>query len=199
MTEADSTPPSDDIATRKKIKPTLIKRVVGITIAILIVGGFTYTATQTDIFYTTASDSKSSEEIVQDTIKVKDTRELDIYNELGSSYIEDGEEVIAIANDMDCEKYTYEWESPTLKCDQGISQLTTFGNTEISVGEIFQKIALETATRAEIATAIAQIDKLNESYSDEIISYLLEESEITTNKQANANNKTALQSVLNGN
>lgn len=202
MSENDQNTPSPNQKTEGQgaNKPRNAKKLIAAVLALLIVGGFAYTASQTDFFYSEPStEGQSSPDQSEQNIEVQNPQHLGIYSELGSSYTKDAEEILAIADDTDCEKYSYEWESSTLTCEQGVSQLKNFGEIEVAIGKTLQMIAEEKATRTDISSAIAKIDELNQSYSDEIISYFLDEKVITENRRSNTNNKTALQALLDRN
>lgn len=190
-------------AQKADIKPEAAKRirVVKKTASTILLGMIIslgiYTVSLANTGNPSSSDSSDTKQITEAFLAELSAADRETYADLGAGYIEDGETVLGIAEGMDCKKYAYEWESSTLTCQQGVAQLAKFGETEVSIGKVFQKIASQETNRTELLAAVDLIDRQIASYDDEIIRHLLEAAEIQDNIRANTANKETLESLLN--
>lgn len=118
------------------------------------------------------------------------------YDKLGSDFVSDGQDILNSSRKIDCINYTYEWETSTLSCEKGRSQLTMLGNNEIALGKAYIVLASETASREDMSKVISLIDSLNADFNFEIVRYMLKPQDIDEMKKANSFNKALLQSAL---
>ncbi len=122
--------------------------------------------------------------------------ELVSFDELGSDFITEGQDILSIASEIDCVNYYYEWETDTLSCEEGKSQFKKFGESEIALGEAYQVLISESASTEDIYSVIWLIDRVNENYSLEIIIELIDYSVIDEVIKTNLFNKALLQAAL---
>lgn len=172
-----------------------IKDLIGAGIITVVIGGSTYTVSQSDVIDNFATDTGSSQEAAREYVEGVKEEDLVPYDELGNSYVESGRETLAAAQSIDCVNYTYEWESPTLACNQGVTQLTKIGNNELSTGKAYLKLSQDNATRADIRSTITQLDNLNLSYRYEIAKYIMGDTHTETTN-TNSYNKALLEAAL---
>ena len=96
----------------------------------------------------------------------------------------------------DCVNYKYEWETYTLTCEEGKSQIAEFGKSQIALGEAYRKLSSESASDADIYSVITLIDRVNKNYQLEIITILLDRSDIDEAIKTNLYNKALLRAAL---
>ena len=123
--------------------------------------------------------------------------ELISYYELSKSHTATGEEIFNIVLELDCDNYIYEWETLTLSCLKGMSELVTFGNINTNLGEIFKVMGDGYSFTKDYKEAITLIDKLNESLKSEIMVALLDENIIEEMIKTNLYNKSIIQTEQN--
>jgi len=162
----------------------------------IIIGGTAYKVSQADIVNIFSDETGMSQNEAEQYIENIPEDELVSLDELGSDYIADGQDFLSIASQIDCVNYYYEWETETLSCAEGKSQLITFGESEIALGEAYDVLNSESASTEDISSAIWLIDRVNENYSLEIISEVLDSSEIDDAIKSNLYNKALLQAAL---
>lgn len=162
----------------------------------LAIGGTIYTVSQTDIVKNFSKDTGLSQEEAQQYVENVSEDDLVPYDKLGSDYISDGQGVLNQTSDIDCVNYVYEWETDTLSCEKGRSQLIKVGNDEIALGKAYIILASESASREDISSVISLIDRLNADFNLDIVSFLLDSQSINETKKANSFNKAVLQSAL---
>jgi len=162
----------------------------------LIIGGTAYTISQADIVSNFSKDTGLSETEAQQYVESITEDELVSWDELGNNYIEEGQYTLNVAYELDCVTYEYEWESSSLTCAEGKSQLLKIGNSEIELGEAYIILNSDSATTDDISIVIGLIDKLNANYSLPIVNLILDYSTITEMKNSNSYNKAVLQAAL---
>jgi hypothetical protein len=174
----------------------MVKELIAGGIVTLVIGGATYTVSQKDVADNFANDTGlTQQEAEQYVNNVKEEDLLD-YDEVGDSYITDGNTIIASANEIDCVNYDYEWQSASLTCAQGKAQLVQLGNDEISLGKSYIKLGTDSANEADINVTIGLLTDVNAGYDKSIITYLLYPSDIDEAKKANSYNKALLEAAL---
>jgi hypothetical protein len=106
--------------------------------------------------------------------------------------------MLASASNIDCNNYTYKWETSMLSCQAGKIQAQRVGNDEIKLGNCYKALDtdLGNSTRSKINECIAEIDEVNSDYNLPIISALLDAKTITDTKNGNVYNKSLLQAAL---
>ena len=101
-----------------------------------------------------------------------------------------------MANDIDCINYEYDWESTTLSCFKGKSQLNKLAKNTSSLGYAFKKLDSDSASEEDIAETIRLIDQLNADYELEIFYILWDRPTVSEAKKTNSYNKSILKAAL---
>jgi hypothetical protein len=174
----------------------MIKELVAGGIVTLVIGGATYTVSQKDVADNFADDTGLSQQEAEQYVSNVKQEDLLDYDEVGDSYITDGNMIISSANEIDCVNYDYEWQSASLTCTQGKAQLMQLGNDEISLGKSYIKLGTDSANEADINVTIGLLTDVNAGYDNTIITYLLYPSDIDEAKKANSYNKALLEAAL---
>lgn len=165
-------------------------------IVVLVIGGVAYSVSQADIVDNFSKDTGLSKEQAEQYVENVSEDDLVSFEQLGINYISDGQEMVSSANEIDCVNNEYEWETYSLSCEEGKSQIKKFGNSEIAVGNAYKKLGSDSASTSDISLAITLIDELNANYSLTIIRQVLDYSTIDESKKINSFNKAILQSAL---
>lgn len=118
------------------------------------------------------------------------------FDEIGASFVDDGNDIIDSARQIDCTNYVYEWETEILTCQQGKSQLYEVGNDEVSLGRAYEKLTENNSDRSDVLVVIPLIDKLSSDYNFPIVAKLLDAATIDESRKTNAYNKSVLQATL---
>ncbi len=175
-----------------------MKKIIGAVIT-LVIGGTIYTFSQADVVKNFSKDTGlTQQEAEQYVSKIKD-EDLVPFGEIGSDFISEGQDMVEAANDIDCVNYEYEWESYTLNCEGGKSQLKRFGNSEIVLGKAYKVLDTEEATEDDISLVIRNIDRLNNDLSLDVVTWMLDPPTIDEIKKTNSYNKALLQAALDSN
>ena len=162
----------------------------------LVIGGTIYTVNQADIAKNFSENTGlTQQEAEQYVSEIKD-EDLAPFGEIVTDFISDGQEMVEVANDIDCVNYEYEWESYTLNCEEGKSQLRRLGNSEIALGRAYRALESEEAGKDEISSVIRNIDRLNSDLSLDIVAWMLDPPTIDEIKKTNSYNKALLQAAL---
>lgn len=162
----------------------------------LIIGGTVYSVNQADIVSNFSEETGMSQKEAEQYVENIPDDELVSFDELGSDFITEGQDILSIASEIDCVNYYYEWETDTLSCEEGKSQFKKFGESEIALGEAYQVLISESASTEDIYSVIWLIDRVNENYSLEIIIELIDYSVIDDVIKTNLFNKALLQAAL---
>ena len=165
-------------------------------VTVLAIGGTIYSVSQSDIAKNFSADTGMSQEAAEQYIENIDESDLASFDEIGSNFISDGEDILELSYELDCVNYEYEWESPTMTCLQAKSQLERIGNSEIVLGKSYRQLDTENANENDIRATINNIDKLNADLNLEIVSVVLDPTLITDTKNTNSYNKALLQAAL---
>ena len=164
----------------------------------IVIGGTIFTISQTDLVKNFSKDTGLSQEQAQQYVENVSEDDLVPYDKLGSDLTSDGQEILTLTSDIDCVNYTYKWETDTLSCEKGKSQLIRLGNDEIALGKAYTVLASESASREDMSSVISLIDKLNADLRLEIVS-ILNPQTIDEARKTNSFNKALLQSALESN
>lgn len=176
-----------------------LKKLITGALATIIIGGSAYTVSQTDIVNNFADDTGMTQEQAEEYVNNINENELTSFNELGDSLISDSKVALDTVNQIDCVNYEYEWQSSTLTCEGGKSQLREISENERLLGTAYIKLNTDSASKEDIEKAIEYIDKLNLSYSLEIVGKVLDDATINESKQSNSYNKAILKAALDSN
>ena len=162
----------------------------------LIIGGTVYSVSQADIVSNFSKETGLSQKEAEQYVDNIPDDELVPFDELGAGFVAEGQAILSIASEIDCAEYYYDWETDTLSCNEGKSQIRIFGESEIALGEAYKVLSSESASTGDIYSVIRLIDRVNENYKLEIIIELLDYSEIDEAIKTNLYNKALLQAAL---
>lgn len=162
----------------------------------LIIGGTVYTVSQSDIISNFSAETGMSQKEAEQYVESIPEDEMVPFDELGEVFIEEGQDILGLASDIDCVNYYYEWETDTLSCEEGKTQFRQFGESEIALGEAYMVLSSESASTEDIYSVIQLIDRVNENYRLEIMVRLLDQSDIDEAIKTNLFNKSLLQAAL---
>lgn len=176
-----------------------MKKIIIGTIVTIVIGGTAYTVSQSDIIKNFADDTGLTQEQAENYVKNISEEELASWDEIGSLAIEEGQEMIKIANEIDCVNYEYEWESFTMSCSEAKTQINKFGKVEVSLGQSYVKLSLDSASMDDVKETIRLIDEMNSCLQFEIVRVVLNQSAIDEIKNNNSYNKAILKTVLESN
>ena len=176
-----------------------IKNIAIGTIITIIIGGTAYNVSQSDIIKNFADDTGLTQEQAELYINEIPEEQLAAWNEIGYEFINDGQELLKMANEIDCVNYEYEWESFTLLCSEGKIQFTELAKDSVSLGQSYIKLDSDSASTSDIKETIRLIDKLNSDYQLEAISVIVDWLTIDETKKTNLYNKAILKAVLESN
>ena len=173
-----------------------IKSIATGAVITLLIGGTAYTFSQKDVIDNFAEDTGLTQEQAEQYINEISEDDLVTFDVLGQGHIDEGKDISTIANDIDCANYEYEWESFTLSCSEGKSQLNTFAHDSNTLGQAYIKLNSDSATDEDISKTMTLIDTLNADYDFEIISVLWDWATIDESKKTNSFNKALLKAAL---
>ena len=173
-----------------------MKEAVFGTIITVVIGGTAYTVNKEDVVDNFADDTGLSQQQAEEYVNNVGEEDLIPYDKLGADYFTDGNDVLSSANDIDCVDYEYEWESPTLECEEGKDQLEEFGRDEIALGNAYIKLSSDSASRSDITSTISILNEVNLNYNFEIVEFILDSATISENKKSNSFNKATLEAAL---
>ncbi len=165
-------------------------------VTVLAIGGTIYSVSQSDIAKNFSADTGMTQEAAEQYIENIDESDLASFDEIGSNFISDGENILELSYELDCVNYEYEWESPTMTCSEAKTQLERIGNSEVSLGNSYQQLDAENADEDDIRATINNIDRLNGDLNLEIVTAILDPNLITETKNTNSYNKALLQAAL---
>ena len=166
------------------------------TIITLVVGGTAYSFTQEDVINNFAQDTGLSQEQAARYVSGMSEDELDTWENVGDEMMKEGQEVLIAASEIDCINYEYEWQSATLSCSQGKTQLTTLGQSSLDLGRSYIRLSSENATPADMQQTIQYIDALNATLRSEIVIANFTQADIEYIRNGNSYNKAVLQAAL---
>ncbi len=172
-----------------------MNRTIG-TIITLVIGGSVFTFSQADVVKNFAENTGLTQQEAEQYVNEIKEEDLAQFDELGSDFISEGQDMVATANDIDCVNYEYEWESYALNCEEGKSQLKRIGNDAIALGESYKILDTKEATETDISLAISNIDRYNADLELRVVVAMLDPTTIDEIKKTNSYNKALLQAAL---
>lgn len=175
-----------------------MKKLLG-TIMTLVIGGTVYTVSQADVAKNLSKDTGMTQQEAQQYVENVSEDDLVPYDKVGSELTSDGQSILSVASDLDCVNYDYEWETLSLTCEVGQSQLKKIGNNEIALGKAYTRLSSESASRDDISLVINLIDRVNADLNLGIVSIMLDYSSINETRKTNSYNKALLQAALDSN
>lgn len=174
------------------------KSIVGAVITIVI-GGVGYTVTKTDIAKNFAKDTGMSQEQAQQYIDSVKEEDLATFDKIGEEFADGGNKLKQTASQIDCGTYKYDWESDTLPCAKGKSQLDQVADRMVALGKAYIKLADESANKNDIRDTINKIDAVSQAYDYEVFVKGVGQEEVKESKLKLSYNKSLLQAALNKN
>lgn len=165
----------------------------------LVIGGTVYSVSQADIATNFSKETGLTQQQAQEYIENIPEEELASFDEIGADLVDVGQAILGTTAEIDCVNYYYEWETNTLDCQIGKSQLNRIGNSHVALGMSYQVLDTEDASEEDMYTVIQNIDRLNADYDLEIVSLFLDPADITETKQTNLYNKSLLKAALDSN
>ena len=165
-------------------------------ILIVVICGAACTVGQKEVVNNFSEETGMTKQEAEQYIENISEDELISFYELSENHITTGQEVFKIVVDLDCDNYQYEWETETLSCPKGLSQLILFGGRNLDLGEIYKVLGTGQTFTKNYEEAIALIDLVNESLSSEILVALFGENSIEEMIKSNLYNKAILQTEL---
>lgn len=165
---------------------------------VLVLGGTGFAITQTDVINNFAKETGMTQEEAQ---KYADDTSNDAasFSEVGDDFIKSGKDGDKFVAEIDCENYTYEWESADLSCLEGKKQLKTLAKNDTELGECFKALDedLGASAKSKIQECIDEIDQNNQGYDQNSIAAKLYDSKtIEDTKKSNLYNKSILKTAL---
>lgn len=173
-----------------------IKGTIAGTVITLLIGGTAYTFTQEDVVKNFANDTGMSEQQAEMYVSGISEEELETFTVVGTSLITEGQELTSMANEIDCDMYEYEWQSASLSCPKGKTQLVKLAKDTSALGYAYLKLDSDSAASTDISTTITLIDQLNTDLSLEISKNLWESSVLEEEVKTNSYNKARLKAAL---
>ena len=172
-----------------------MRKIVGIVVS-LVIGGTVYTFSQADLIENFSKETGLTQQEAQQYVENIPEDDLATFDEIGSELVVEGKYSLSMVDEIDCVNYEYEWESPSLTCNEGKAQLKKIGNSEIALGKAYIELDAEDAGGVEMNAVIRNIDRLNKDYDLEIFAVLLDPQDIEEMKKTNSYNKALIQSAL---
>ena len=176
-----------------------LKKLIAGSLITLVVGGATYTFTQEDLTNNFANETGMTEEQASEYVSSVTEDQLDSWDVIGNEMKVEGDELVQLASEIDCVNYEYEWESPSLSCFEGKSQIDTLGRNYINLGNSYLRLGADTASDQEMIQTQQDIDALNQSLRFEVVSASYTQEDIEESINTNSYNKALLQSALDSN
>lgn len=175
----------------------MIKQIIGGVVTVVI-GGTAYTVSQSDIASNFSKNAGVSQQQAQQYVNNINQSDLKSFSKVGSGLVSDGNTVISNLSSIDCVNYRYQWETPSLTCQDGKNQLQSIGNDEIVLGNCYESLGtdLGSAAKSTINECISDIDTVDSDYNLPIVATALDSKTISDTKNANIYNKSLLQTAV---
>ena len=175
-----------------------MKRVIGGVIA-MVIGGSAFAIGKSGVVSEFSRNTGLSQQQAQQYVNNIPKSDLVSFSKAGQSFIGDGNSILNQASNIDCLHYTYQWVTSTLSCQDGESQLQSAGNDEVTLGHCYVSLGtnLGNSAKSRMRECISDIDKVDLDYGLPVVTSILNNNESTTAKEANAYNKSVLQTALN--
>lgn len=167
-------------------------------VIVLVIGGTGFAVSQTDVINNFAKETGMSQEQAQqyaDSIK----NDLDSFSNIGKELVGTGGTLVDESSKIDCDNYTYEWETPSLSCADGKSQMQKIGQDEQKLGECYKALDtdLGAGAKPKMQECINDLDTNSKNLSLPMNKWLLDDKAIEEMAKTNAYNKSILQTALN--
>lgn len=162
----------------------------------MVIGGSAYSFNQSDVIGNFADDTGMSQEASEEYITNVNEADLVSWGELASGHVTNGQELIKQSNEIDCVNYEYEWQTPSLSCQEGKDQLYKTGSDEITLGNSYKVLDSDAGSKNDMTSTIGYIDQVNFDYQFEIMQVILGPTAIDENFKTNSYNKAVLNTAL---
>lgn len=162
----------------------------------LVIGGVVYNMSQADVAKNFSKDTGMSQEEAQQYVEKVNQDELVPFDKLGADIVSGGQDIVSTASKIDCANYSYKWETESLSCEQGKSQLRSIGNSEMALGKAYIKLSSKSASTEDIKSVIILIDKVNANLKYEVVNQMLDKATIDEMRKTNSYNRALLQTAL---
>ena len=163
---------------------------------VLVIGGVAYSFSQADVARNMSKDTGMTEKQATQFIESIPENELASWTEVGEDYVLFGKELKQIANESNCNEWQFDWESPTLSCEKGLSQIATWGENQIALGNSYIKLDSSNDTDKDMIQTINLIGQFNANLALEIIVNVVDELTLSDWYITNSYNKALLQSAF---
>lgn len=178
----------------------MVKQIIG-GVIVLVIGGSTYAVSQTDVVSNFSKNSGMSQQQAQQYVNNIQKSDLVSFGDIGKQLISDGNSILTETNGIDCANYTYKWETASLSCYSGQTQLQKVGNDELTLGSCFEALDtnLGSSGRSKISECISDIDITISDYDLPIVPAILDSGTITDSKNRDIYDKSVLEAALKAN
>jgi len=163
---------------------------------VLVIGGVAYSFSQADVAKNLSKDTGMTEQQATEYIDDIPDDEFGTWTELGEELVYEGKELKQLVTETNCNEWQFDWESPTLSCQEGLSQITIFSNSAIALGNSYIKLDSSSATDIDIRKTINLIGQFNANLALEIIVNVVDELTLSDWYITNSYNKALLQSAF---
>lgn len=172
------------------------KTIIG-GIITLVIGGTTYSISQSSVVNNFAKNTGMTQEQAQKYVKDSQNN-LESFSKVGQEFTSDGKDILNQSKQIDCTNYTYGWVSDSLTCQDGLSQLQNIGNDEITLGSCLASLDsnLGNNSSSTISECINDIDSVDSSYKQPIAQQIINPSQTSQLENTNLYNKSVLQAAL---
>lgn len=162
----------------------------------VVIGGTTYTVKQADVVDYFSRDTGLTQQQAEQYVSSLEEDDLAPWEDIGISYVDSGEKLVLAAREIDCNRYTYEWESDSLPCSKVKTQIYKIGIDSVSLGRAYEKLGSDTASKEDMLTTINLIDIVKADYDLEAIRFFMDSTDIEEDKKTGSYNKALLKTVL---
>lgn len=175
----------------------MIKQIVG-GVLTLAIGGTIYQISQADVAKNLSQNTGMTQQQAQQYVSNIKQSDLESFANAGQEFIDDANTVQGTISQIDCENYTYSWETPLLSCSDAKSQLQTLANDENNLGNCYKALDanLQNYATSKINECISDIDTVNSDDRLPVATTLLDSKTLTDASNRNNYNKSVLQAAL---
>lgn len=175
----------------------MIKQIIGGVLTVAI-GGTVYHVSQADVAKNLSQNTGMTQQQAQQYVNNIKQSDLESFSKVGQGFIDDANTVQSTLSQLDCENYTYTWETPTLSCSDAKNQLQTIANDESTLGSCYQSLDtdLGSSANSQINECISDIDTVNADDQLPVATAVLDSKTLTDTTNTNNYNKSVLQAAL---
>ncbi|MFM2339696.1 MAG: hypothetical protein RLZZ360_332 [Candidatus Parcubacteria bacterium] len=175
-----------------------IKNIIVGGVVTLLIGGTAYTFTQQDVINNFSEDTGMTQEEATEYVTNMKEEDMVSFAEVGNDYLKESKNTQEMADSLDCENYEYGWETPTLTCVKGKSQLEIVAAAELALSEAYIKLDTDVASQDDMREVISRLDALNQAYELEVSVGMFEAEALSQIKTTNSFNKSLIKAALEG-